>query len=223
MERGESLGRQLKRARMARGMTQAEAARSIQAQQSAISMFERGDSSALGLDRVQRLAELLGVSLAPGALAGVAPAKALGFCEEVDCPSHARRIVGVRLIVQAGFVRMPGDGPALCAICLSPLHRSCPACEAPLVESLQCGSCSKPYFQPLEFDDPAMARRHLLRSLASSNPELARSHPEYLLFEDEPMGAESPEILVDLEPKAGQATVLRPPISMPPGRRGGDA
>ena len=120
---------QLRVARRAKGLTQAELAQRVGCQQSAVSMMEAGRTTALAHETLARIAAELGVTWAATEHAA-APAAARpagqAHCPDPECPSNVPFVVNGALV----FWPRPqsASGGSHCAWCGEVLARICPAC-----------------------------------------------------------------------------------------------
>lgn len=174
-----------KEARKAKGLNQSALARALGCQQSAISMFEGGQTTKLSDETVRKMAEFLGVSLpeersadeaaAPAAvsvLGETGGARVRGYCPSGHCPSNVPYVVEGRLFYRPNRALASPTGGARCAQCGEILEVRCPVCGAPLNDGACCAVCGGAYVTPVlpEGVDPAAyarARREELLQLRS--------------------------------------------------------
>ncbi|MGI5868994.1 MAG: helix-turn-helix domain-containing protein [Kiritimatiellia bacterium] len=139
----DAIYRELRRARIAAGLTQAALAAQVGCTQSAVSMMEAGRAEALSRESLEKLAKILNVTL-PGAseakpqafVPGVGGAGA-AVCPGFNCPTNLPYAVGSDVFF------MPlgtAGGGRHCVFCGELLMRRCPACDAPL--STPGGCCA---------------------------------------------------------------------------------
>lgn len=136
----------LRDARRARGMTQAELARQVGCQQSAISMMESGCLTALARETLERIAGELGVPFEePSASAAVPGVEGDGqaHCPEPECPSNVPFVVNGALVLWPTVQPVPGGRH--CACCGELLVRRCRQCGAPAVAGACCRRCGSAY------------------------------------------------------------------------------
>lgn len=136
----DAIYKQLRKARIAAGLTQAALAGQVGCTQSAVSMMEAGRPEALARESLEKLAKILDVALpeAPAAkprvpVSDAGPAACPGF----NCPSNLPYAVGGEVFF------MPlgtAGGGRHCALCGELLARRCPSCDAPL--STPGGCCA---------------------------------------------------------------------------------
>ena len=146
---------QLRNARRAHGLTQAQLARQADCTQSAVSMMEGGQTSAMARSTLEAIAKILEVELPPetpaaadaASQAAATPAiaeTALRICPNADCPGNLPYRVGGEVLFMPHGHRHSGKrciycGEILidsCPECGTPLHAGaacCPECGAPLV------------------------------------------------------------------------------------------
>ena len=169
-----------KEARKAKGLNQSALARFLGCQQSAISMFEGGQSTKLSDETVKKMADFLGVEIPekkpePEATdSGVAVTQtggegmggvvARGYCPNCHCPSNIPYVVEGRLFYRPNRVLASPTGGVRCTQCGEILEMRCPVCGAPLNDGACCAVCGGAYVTPVlpEGVDPsayARARR----------------------------------------------------------------
>lgn len=146
---------QLREARRAKGLTQAQLAQRVGCQQSAVSMMESGRTTALASETLARIALALGVALgheasAP-ATADATPTSGRAFCMDPECPSN------IPFVVSGALVFWPRPQPVAggrhCAHCGEVLAGVCGKCGAPASAGACCRDCGAPFVPP-----PAMVR-----------------------------------------------------------------
>lgn len=136
----EAIFKQLRKARIAAGLTQAALAGQVGCTQSAVSMMEAGRPEALSRESLEKLAKILNVTL-PEAVdakplsptSGAGPAVCPGF----NCPSNLPYAVGGEVFFMP--LGTAGSGRH-CVLCGELLARRCPSCGAPL--STPGGCCA---------------------------------------------------------------------------------
>ena len=134
---------QLRDARRERGLTQAELAKQAGCTQSALSMFESGQGSALATDTLKKISTLLGVKFEEAAnVVPDVPRKT--FCPNFECPSSLPYFVGTELFIRPGFFNAT-PGAKYCPHCGEILLAACPNCNASLGETpgACCMVCGK--------------------------------------------------------------------------------
>lgn len=137
-------------ARRQLGLTQTELADEVGCKQSALSLFEAGNTTKLSEDIVQRIARRLNVDIKENSEKEEAAAKVqesrtlspLGYCPVHDCPSNTFYTVGGR-----GYYRVTLQAGRYCAHCGEVLEKCCPHCGAPLNAGACCSSCGQAYVQ----------------------------------------------------------------------------
>jgi len=143
-----TLYRKLREARRQRGVTQSHLAREVGCKQSAISMMERGNPSALAWESVERIAEFLDVDLGghepPSGRSHDVAHGTRRYCPVLDCPSN------MPYVVQGELRFLPADDAASgphCRYCGEVLESACPnpECAGPVVKGAACcpacGTC----------------------------------------------------------------------------------
>ena len=142
---------QLRDARRAKGLTQAELAQRVGCQQSAVSMMEAGRTTALARETLMRIAAELGVvveSASTALLASVTlPMAGAAHCTDPECPSN------VPFVVSGALVFWPRPQPALsggrhCAYCGEVLASACSKCGAPAGTGACCRACGSAFVPP---------------------------------------------------------------------------
>lgn len=109
-------------------------------------MFERGRTTKLSEEYVEKIARRLGIDIkalqAKEASQGIqmqAP-MAAGYCPDCECPSNSAYAVGNR-----NLYRITLQHGIYCAHCGEVLEKACPSCGAPLNEGACCTMCGAPY------------------------------------------------------------------------------
>ena len=136
------LHHQIRDARREKGLTQAELARQAGCTQSALSMFESGQDSALATDTLRKIAGLLGVAFEDSPTPPPAPAFARKvFCPNFQCPPAFPYWIGDELFIRPLFLEYARH----CPHCGEILLAACPHCGAPAGENpgACCASCGK--------------------------------------------------------------------------------
>jgi HTH-type transcriptional regulator / antitoxin HipB len=141
---------QLREARRAKGLTQAELAQRVDCQQSAISMMESGRTTALARETLERIAVALGVALESAVSAPVASAAvaSLGraFCTAPECPSNIPFVVDGVLVFWPR--PQPAPGGRHCVYCGEVLASVCGQCGAPAAAGACCRECGASFVPP---------------------------------------------------------------------------
>ena len=174
----------LKEARQAKGLSQSTLAQMVGCKQSAVSMFEGGDTTKISEDTVKKLADILGVSLEATVSKDVqsigeslkAGSRQIthGYCPNCECPSNVPYVVGGRLLYRPSRDLASPTGGRRCVQCGEVLETRCPSCGATLNDGACCATCGAPYVTAVLPDGTdvtsyAVARRveiAQLRSLA---------------------------------------------------------
>ena len=142
---------QLREARRAKGLTQADLARRVGCQQSAVSMMEAGRSDALAQETLTRIASELGVvletntpelSTAPSSVPSVGRA----FCTDPECPSNVPFVTSGTLLFWPRPQPVPGGRH--CAFCGEVLAHVCGQCGAPSGTGACCKACGRAFVPP---------------------------------------------------------------------------
>ncbi len=140
------LCRQLREARRAKGLTQADLAQRVGCQQSSVSMMEAGRVTALAPETRARIAAELGVPLEPEAgeaVVAAPPVAGRACCPEPDCPSNVPFVVsGALLFWPRG---QAAAGERHCAACGEVLVHACGKCGAPVIAGACCRDCGTAY------------------------------------------------------------------------------
>jgi len=127
-------------------MTQAELARQVGCQQSAVSMMESGRVTALARETLERIARELGVPFeAPSAFAATVETGVVGqaHCPEPECPSNVPFVVNGALILWP--MEQPSSGGRHCAYCGELLAHHCRQCGEPVLPGACCRDCGTAY------------------------------------------------------------------------------
>jgi len=142
--------RQLREARRAKGLTQADLAQRVGCQQSAVSMMEAGRATALAHETLTRIAAELGVALESAAstpaAAIAAPSFGRVFCTDPECPSNVPFVVSGALVFWPR--PQPVSGGRHCACCGEVLSNVCGKCGAPAMAGACCKDCGAPFVPP---------------------------------------------------------------------------
>ena len=145
---------QLRAARRAKGLTQAELAQRVGCQQSAVSMMESGRTTALARETLVQIAAVLGVALDAGTATPatvVPPAAGHAHCTDPECPSNVPFVVSGALVFWPRPQPVPGGRH--CAYCGEVLASACGTCGASAGTGACCRACGTPFVPP-----PAMVR-----------------------------------------------------------------
>lgn len=166
-----------KEARKAKGLNQSALARVLGCQQSAISMFEGGQSTKLSDETVRKMADFLGVEMPKGESEkestdavvpvaqacgeGVVGVLARGYCPNGHCPSNIPYVVEGRLFYRPNRVLASPTGGVRCTQCGEVLEMRCPVCGAPLNDGACCAVCGSAYVTSVlpEGVDPSVYAR----------------------------------------------------------------
>lgn len=147
-----TLGEQLKTARLQRHLSQSALARKVGCSQSALSMFEGGQSTALSAQTIGKLCDELGllpptpaeIAFSQNALNDAPRTGERTFCPNPECPCNLPVAIGRRVtLVPRGHLAQPGERH--CAWCGEVLERACPECGAPVNPGAFCTSCGGAY------------------------------------------------------------------------------
>ena len=116
-----------------------ELARRVDCAQSAISMMEGGNASALARSTLEGISKILGVEIPPetpaSEIAPVPSPAGIRICPNADCPSNLPYRVGPEVLFLPRAQRMAGSR---CPICGEILLSSCPECGKPIQEGSAC-------------------------------------------------------------------------------------
>jgi transcriptional regulator with XRE-family HTH domain len=151
MSRTESVFDQIKRARLAKGMTQAEVADVIECGQSAVSKFEGGRLDALSDEKILQLAKTLGVEVDLSkaskelVLAGSSRPSRHRHCASPWCPAVTAYRVHADLVLWPAFIKTASpDDARYCEVCGEPMLERCWKCSAPVTKGAFCSICHAP-------------------------------------------------------------------------------
>lgn len=150
---------QLRASRRRAGWTQAALATRAGCMQSAISMMESGRMDALARPTLEKIAELLGVPLAPepgpGGRVETLPRAGTRFCPNPECPSNFPYVVGSDVLFRPRACDAEG---AHCPLCGEVLTSECPACATPAAPLAACCThCGQPLVAAPPALSPSMA------------------------------------------------------------------
>jgi len=142
----------VKQLRRAQGISQSELAKELGCNQSAISMFEKGDPTKLNDEAVEKLAAKFSISLSDYMSKGErqtafspSPVLGRGYCPNDACPSNSPyEVEGRRLFLPDRLRADPVCGK-FCALCGEVLEKRCPNCGAPVHDGAICSFCASPY------------------------------------------------------------------------------
>lgn len=155
----ETLCSQIKKARQQRHLSQSDLARKVGCKQSALSMYENGQTRALGSAIIGKICDELGlIPPTQAELLEDAQTKAKGvrtFCPNPDCLSNLPlQMGGQTLLVPQKHV---AEGKAChCAWCGEVLEKACPECGEPVNAGAFCECCGTAYLvETPERADPA--------------------------------------------------------------------
>ena len=140
---------QLKQARIAKGLTQAEIADLLTCSQSAVSKLESGHLDALSDDKILQLAKELCIEVDLSkagkelVLAGSSKPSLCVHCASPWCLSCTLYRIHKDLVLWPAFLRIGYAGEArFCEICGEPLKDRCWKCSAPAASGAFCPNCS---------------------------------------------------------------------------------
>lgn len=148
---GEEIRRRaLRDARRARGWTQSRLADEVGCRQSAISMYERGDDSALAAETIAQIAAKLEVKLEAFPEFPDAPPAGMmvrKFCVNPDCRSNVPFIQGPDVFFLPGFFVDSAAKPSWCPWCGEVMESRCrnEQCRAVVASGVCCTACGTPY------------------------------------------------------------------------------
>lgn len=146
-----SMGEALRQRRRELSITQSLLARRADCNQSAISMYEAGKSTALSSKLVERIADILDMDVSRIARAGEEETTVRGlvlkYCPIDGCPSNIPYAVGNRLCLKPTMVRAPAEKKTRCALCSEVMESACPNadCGSSITEGSFCQECGSAY------------------------------------------------------------------------------
>lgn len=137
----------LRDARRAKGLTQSALASQADCKQSAVSMMEQGNATALSSEKIRHIGRILGIEtpelteevISPPAIPGRA------YCPVYDCPTNRPFTVGERLLLLPKHATFHGSRATRCPMCGELLERACPECKTPIGPGACCEDCGTPY------------------------------------------------------------------------------
>jgi len=134
----------LKKRRKAEGITQLALAKEIGCKQSAISMMEGGNLDALSEDKLQKVAQKLGVELEQEVSE---PVKTIDlvhkYCPNHDCPSNTPYAVAGELFFMPNFVIETAGKKSKCSFCGEILQHECSNEECGAIVSSKSACCTE--------------------------------------------------------------------------------
>jgi transcriptional regulator with XRE-family HTH domain len=134
----------LKKRRKAEGITQLALAKEIGCKQSAISMMEAGNLDALSEDRLQKVAEKLGVELEQEISEPVKTLELVHkYCPNHDCPSNTPYTVAGELFFMPNFVVEATGKTSKCSFCGEILQYECPNEDCSAIVSSKSACCTE--------------------------------------------------------------------------------
>jgi DNA-binding XRE family transcriptional regulator len=146
----------VKECRRESAISQSELAKKINCQQSAISMFEKGDPTKLNDEAVGKLAEMFSLKLEDfGPLKAELPKISAvktplytnhkGFCPNQGCPTNSAYEVDGKIYYLPDREKADPVGGKFCAFCGEVLEKFCPVCGTPVHDGGFCSVCATPY------------------------------------------------------------------------------
>lgn len=151
---GTEICNQIKAARRAAGLSQSDLAKEVGCNQSALSMFEQGQTTKLNDEVVSKLAQRFGIELNTGTgkekvaipREGIQAALSLrGFCPNPHCPSNSGYQVEELYFYRPNREMCDPVGGKFCAVCGEVLEKRCPNCGSPVHDGAVCSFCGQRY------------------------------------------------------------------------------
>jgi len=140
-------GEKLMRERRKNGLTQKTLAEQVGCAPSALSMFEAGKTSALSVEKLKKISEVLHVDL--DALLAEATVQ---FCTHPLCPTHQPYRIGKNIHFKPTGIPK-GSSSNYCGWCGEVLSSECENCHAPFEPSAAfCPDCGESYVPAFEED-----------------------------------------------------------------------
>ena len=135
-------------ARREQGITQSALAKSAGCAQSAVSMFESGHPEKLSLEFVEKIAEILKITMEVRRRKGtaeqpVSDSLKKGYCPNTACLSNIPYIINNELFIWPELTGLT-DAVKHCAHCGEVLERRCPKCSSPVENGACCRICGHP-------------------------------------------------------------------------------
>ncbi len=141
----------LKKRRKAEGITQIALAKEIGCKQSAISMMEAGNLDALSEDKLQKVAQKLGVELEQEVIdSSNSSALVHKYCPNHDCPSNTPYVAAEELFFMPNFIVEATHKKSKCIFCGEILQHECSNqdCGATIsYKSACCNDCGEKYVE----------------------------------------------------------------------------
>lgn len=133
------INRMLRDARRRAGLTQADLAAQAGCKQSAVSMMEGGQMTALSRQTLEAIAEILNITLPEHPFREpqqpVYPEGGSGYCPNAACLSNMPYLVGEELFFLPRYRSLPERH---CSLCGEVIARFCPGCRAPVARGWAC-------------------------------------------------------------------------------------
>jgi DNA-binding Xre family transcriptional regulator len=106
--------REIRSARSEQHLSQEELAKKVGCSQTALSLLENGDETAVSTKTLKRICTVLGIDC-PNPQNG--RVSRLCFCTQATCPKNVPYLVRGKLCFQPGMVFVEGENPAFCTGC----------------------------------------------------------------------------------------------------------
>ncbi len=155
-------------ARQKARLTQAELAEMVGCKQTSVCQYEAGKAKILSRDKVERMAEVLGLDLSgytePTQEEARTGELVLKCCANDLCIRNRPYRIGADIHFMPAMVARPSDEKTHCDSCREVLDDHCPdsECKTPLVQGAFCPKCGEPYVprvHPLPNDVESWIRR----------------------------------------------------------------
>ena len=144
-----SVQRLFREARRRKGLTQTELAHQDDCSQSAISMFESGRADALAAEKLDGIADILGIERRQWQTAATSPVvpEVLKYCPLDSCPGNVPYLVGNELGFWPTLTPAPDTERSYCPFCGELLETRCPAaaCRTAVAAGAFCRRCGHRY------------------------------------------------------------------------------
>lgn len=142
----------LAKARRAAKLSQSEVAAEVGCKQSALSMFEQGETTKLNDEVVEKLSKKFNLDLKTSSGLPRPVQDVQGFCPNPQCPSNKAYLVGSRTFLRPDRDMADPVKGRFCAVCGEVLEKKCPNCGAFVHAGAVCSLCGEPYVATVSND-----------------------------------------------------------------------
>ncbi len=149
-------------ARRRMGISQSSLAKETGCSQSAISMMEKGRVDALSIEKLNRIAERLGVPVPEEKSRSSTAWPAAGFCPECECPSNKPYLVGDNVLWRPSIREVSLSRGVYCQDCGEVLETTCPNCNRAIQDGACCPYCGNAYVIASEEQTTRVRRQQMV-------------------------------------------------------------